>query len=159
MPAKKASPYKEAFLKRVEITVGKNLEDCTKFDLYTALAYAVRDVIVRQWVQTQKAQAESGAKKVYYLSLEFLMGRTLGNTLINSELFEKADDALKELGIELEDLLDEEADAGLGNGGLGRLAACFLDSMATLDLPAFGSGIRYDYGIFKQSVHNGYQVN
>ncbi|MCH2207080.1 MAG: glycogen/starch/alpha-glucan phosphorylase [Lentisphaerales bacterium] len=158
MPAKKASPYKEAFLKRVEITVGKNLEDCTKFDLYTALAYAVRDVIVRQWVQTQKAQAESSAKKVYYISLEFLMGRTLGNTLINSELFEKADEALKELGIELEDLLDEEADAGLGNGGLGRLAACFLDSMATLDLPAFGSGIRYDYGIFKQSVNNGYQV-
>ena len=158
MPAKKASPYKEAFLKRVEITVGKHLEDCTKFDLYTALAYAVRDVIVGQWVQTQKAQEESGAKKVYYLSLEFLMGRTLGNTLINSELFEKADKELKDLGIELEDLLDEEADAGLGNGGLGRLAACFLDSMATLDLPAFGSGIRYDYGIFKQSIHDGHQI-
>jgi glycogen phosphorylase len=158
MAAKKVNPYKEAFLNRVEITVGKNLEDCNKYDLYTALAYAVRDVIVRQWVQTQKAQRKSGAKKVYYLSLEFLMGRTLGNTLINSELFEKADETIKELGFDLEELLDEEADAGLGNGGLGRLAACFLDSMATLDLPAFGSGIRYDYGIFKQTINNGFQV-
>jgi glycogen phosphorylase len=158
MTTKKTNPYKEAFLRRVEITIAKRLEDCNKHDLYTALAYAVRDVQVNKWVQTQGKQAKSGAKKVYYLSLEFLMGRTLGNTLINSGLFDKADETLKELGVELEDLMEQEPDAGLGNGGLGRLAACFLDSMASLDLPAFGSGIRYDYGIFKQSIRNGAQV-
>ena len=158
MAKKDLDPYKEAFLKRVKLTVAKNLEDCSKHDLYLALAYAVRDVQVDNWIKTQEKQKKSKAKKVYYLSLEFLMGRTLGNSLINSGLHDKAKAALKDLGIELSDLLEEEHDAGLGNGGLGRLAACFLDSMASLDLPAFGSGIRYDYGIFKQAVRNGYQI-
>ena len=158
MAKKDLAPYKEAFLKRVKLTVAKNLEDCSKYDLYLALAYAVRDVQVDNWIKTQEKQKKSKAKKVYYLSLEFLMGRTLGNSLINSGLHDKAAAALKELGIEISDLLEEEHDAGLGNGGLGRLAACFLDSMATLDLPAYGSGIRYDYGIFKQSIRNGYQI-
>jgi len=158
MAKKDLDPYKEAFLKRVKLTVAKNLEDCSKYDLYLALAYAVRDVQVDNWIKTQEKQKKSKAKKVYYLSLEFLMGRTLGNSLINSGLHDKAKAALKDLGIELSDLLEEEHDAGLGNGGLGRLAACFLDSMASLDLPAFGSGIRYDYGIFKQSIRNGYQI-
>ena len=158
MAKKDLAPYIEAFLKRVKLTVAKNLEDCTKHDLYLALAYAVRDVQVGNWIKTQEKQKKSKAKKVYYLSLEFLMGRTLGNSLINSGLHEKAAAALDELGIELSDLLEEEHDAGLGNGGLGRLAACFLDSMATLDLPAYGSGIRYDYGIFKQAIQNGYQI-
>ena len=158
MPRKKVNPYKEAFLKRVEITVAKKFEDCSRHDLYQALAYAVRDVQVQKWIKTQEKQNKSKAKKVYYLSLEFLMGRTLGNCLINSGLFEEADSTLRELGVELTDLLEEENDAGLGNGGLGRLAACFLDSMATLDLPAFGSGIRYDYGIFRQGILNGRQI-
>jgi len=157
MPSKKNNSFTEAFLKRIEITVAKKLEDCSRHDLYLALAYAVRDVQVFNWVKTQEKQKKSGAKKVYYISLEFLMGRTLGNSLINSGLYESADDSMKQLGLELNDLLEEENDAGLGNGGLGRLAACFLDSMATLDLPAFGSGIRYDYGIFKQNINNGYQ--
>jgi starch phosphorylase len=158
MARKKDNPYREAFLRRVEITVAKRFEDCSKHDLYLALAYAIRDVQVENWIKTQEKQKKSNAKKVYYLSLEFLMGRALGNTLINSGLYERADETLKELGVELNDVLEQEHDAGLGNGGLGRLAACFLDSMATLDLPAFGSGIRYDYGIFKQSIVNGCQV-
>ena len=158
MPKKSVNPYKDAFLKRVEITVAKRFEDCSRHDLYLALAYAIRDVQVEKWIKTQEKQKKSKAKKVYYISLEFLMGRALGNSLINSGLYEKADETLKELGIEINDILEQEHDAGLGNGGLGRLAACFLDSMATLDLPAFGSGIRYDYGIFKQSIVNGRQV-
>ena len=130
MPRKKANPYREAFLKRVEITVAKKFEDCSKHDLYQALAYAVRDVQVQKWIKTQEKQKNSKAKKVYYLSLEFLMGRTLGNCLINSGLYEAADETLKELGIELGDLLEQENDAGLGNGGLGRLADVALAALA-----------------------------
>ncbi|NQZ57126.1 MAG: glycogen/starch/alpha-glucan phosphorylase [Lentisphaeraceae bacterium] len=158
MTKKKHNSFTKAFLKRIEITVAKRFEDCNRHDLYLALAYAVRDVQVFKWVKTREKQQKSGAKKVYYLSLEFLMGRTLGNSLIYNGLYDEADASLQELGLELTDLLEAENDAGLGNGGLGRLAACFLDSMATLDLPAVGSGIRYDYGIFTQIIENGYQL-
>ena len=124
-----------------------------------ALAYTVRDLQVEAWKKTNhKLSSADAPKRMYYISLEFLMGRTLGNSLINCGFFDQADSALKELGVELEDLLDEEMDAGLGNGGLGRLAACFLDSIASLDLPGFGSGIRYDYGIFRQKIDHGHQV-
>ena len=149
---------KSLFLTRVANTISKSLEECTKQDLYLALAYAVRDFSSVNWVKTQESYKKTQAKKVYYISLEFLMGRTLGNNLINCGIYEEAKEVLASVGIEIEDVIDEESDAGLGNGGLGRLAACFLDSMATLDLPAYGSGIRYDYGIFEQKIENGFQV-
>ena len=155
---KATSELKKLFLTRVANTISKSLEDCTKQDLYLALAYAVRDYSSVNWVKTQENYKKSKAKRVYYISLEFLMGRTLGNNLINCGIYQEAKEVLAGLGFEIEDVIDEERDAGLGNGGLGRLAACFLDSMATLDLPAFGSGIRYDFGIFEQKIENGFQV-
>ena len=128
------------------------------FRIYKALAFTVRDHLVNRWVKTQRTYYDESAKRVYYLSLEFLLGRLLDNCLLNLDLDEKVRTALTEMGYRLEDLAEEEVDAGLGNGGLGRLAACFLDSMATLGVPAYGYGIRYDYGMFTQHIVNGYQV-
>src|SRR6516225_2516136 len=125
---------------------------------YVALALAVRDRMVQRWVQTQDRYYEQDAKRVYYLSLEYLIGRTLGNSLVNLELTEECGRALEELGYTLEELREAEWDAGLGNGGLGRLAACFLDSLATLDYPALGYGIYYEFGLFRQQFVNGHQV-
>ena len=125
---------------------------------YQALSYAIRDRIIHQWDQTRKTQRAKKAKRVYYLSLEFLMGRAMTNNIINLGLEKPVRDALKDFGVTLEELRDMEPDAGLGNGGLGRLAACFLDSLATLEIPAFGYGIRYNYGIFTQQIKNGWQV-
>ncbi len=150
--------FRDAFLRRVEVTIAKKLDDCTPHELYMALAYAVRDAQVDRWIETAERQRAANSKRVYYISLEFLMGRTLGNALINLGLHDAASAALRGIGLGLEELLDEELDAGLGNGGLGRLAACFLDSMATMDYPGFGCGIRYDYGIFKQRIVDGAQV-
>jgi glycogen phosphorylase len=125
---------------------------------YVALALAVRDRLIQRWIRTQDTYYERDPKRVYYLSLEYLMGRTLGNSLIAMGLSDACADALTELGYRLEDLREAEWDAGLGNGGLGRLAACFLDSLATLALPAYGYGLRYEYGMFHQRIVNGYQV-
>ena len=130
----------------------------TEWEPYVALALAVRDRMIERWIRTQDTYYRLDAKRVYYLSLEFLMGRTLGNSLINLGLQDECAKALHELGYELEDLREAEWDAGLGNGGLGRLAACFLDSMATLGYPAYGYGIRYEYGIFHQRIVDGAQV-
>jgi starch phosphorylase len=130
----------------------------SEWEPYVALALAVRDRMIQRWVRTQDAYYERDAKRVYYLSLEYLMGRTLGNSLVNMGLLDECAQALHELGYRLEDLREAEWDAGLGNGGLGRLAACFLDSMATLGYPSYGYGIRYDYGIFHQRIVNGAQV-
>ena len=130
----------------------------SEWEPYVALALAVRDRMIQRWVRTQDAYYEQDAKRVYYLSLEYLMGRTLGNSLVNMGLLDECATALHELGYRLEDLREAEWDAGLGNGGLGRLAACFLDSMATLGYPSYGYGIRYDYGIFHQRIVNGAQV-
>jgi len=124
---------------------------------YVALALAVRDRMVRRWIRTQDRYYEQDSKRVYYLSLEYLIGRTLGNSLVNLDLTDECEHALAELGYTLEDLREAEWDAGLGNGGLGRLAACFLDSLATLDYPAYGYGLRYDYGIFHQRIVDGAQ--
>ena len=150
--------FRDAFLRRVEVTIAKRVEDCSRLELQTALAYAVRDAQVERWIATSRRIQDRNPKRVYYISLEFLMGRALGNALINLGIDESATEAMRSLGLGLEELLDEELDAGLGNGGLGRLAACFLDSMATLDYPGFGCGIRYDYGIFKQKIVDGAQV-
>jgi starch phosphorylase len=118
----------------------------------------VRDRLIEAWNDTQQYQTSKDAKRVYYFSLEFLMGRTLQNALVNLDMDAKFKDALMGIGYDLEDLYEQETDAALGNGGLGRLAACFLDSLATLEIPAWGYGIRYDYGIFKQIIKDGYQV-
>lgn len=147
-----------AYAEHLQYTQGKDEHSATALDRYQALAHAVRDRLVRRWIQTQQAYYKADAKRVYYLSLEFLMGRAMGNNLISLGIEEETRAAMAELGLSLTDLLEQEPDAGLGNGGLGRLAACFLDSMATLQLPAYGYGIRYEFGIFEQEIRNGYQV-
>ncbi len=136
----------------------KESETATDYDRYLSLAYAIRDRQVENWVATQKTYRTQKVKRVYYLSLEFLMGRTLGNSVINLQVEDRVSKALLDLGFNLEELREAEIDAGLGNGGLGRLAACFMDSLATLEIPAYGYGIRYDYGIFRQKIVRGYQV-
>jgi starch phosphorylase len=149
---------RRAFADHLQFSQAKDEHTATALDRFFAVAYTVRDRMMRRWLQTQQAYYKSDAKRVYYLSLEFLLGRALENNLINLGLLEPMREALSTLGLDLSDLVNQEPDAGLGNGGLGRLAACFLDSMATLALPAYGYGIRYEFGIFDQDIRNGYQV-
>jgi len=149
---------KRAFADHLQFSLGKDEHSATALDRYYAVANSVRDRMMRRWIQTQQRYYKEDAKRVYYLSLEFLMGKALENNLLNLGLYENMRSALAELGIDLADLLTQEQDAGLGNGGLGRLAACFLDSLATLSIPAYGQGIRYEFGIFDQEIRNGYQV-
>src|SRR5215471_15000814 len=126
-------------------------------DRFEAVARSVRDVLSQRWVQTERAYDRENPKRIYYLSMEFLIGRSLGNNVTNLLLDPIVADSVRRDGLDWLGLLDQEPDAGLGNGGLGRLAACFLDSMATLQLPAMGYGLRYEYGIFKQTIRNGWQ--
>jgi len=149
---------KKSFVNNMEYSLGKDEYAATQHDCYNSIALTARDRLIERWICTQQTYYKQNAKRVYYLSLEFLLGRTLGNSLINLGMYEEADKAMHELGYSLEDLRENEWDAGLGNGGLGRLAACFLDSLATLELPAVGYGIRYEYGIFFQNIRDGYQV-
>ncbi len=153
-----AKPFQESLKKHLLYTMAKDQYSATNLDLYKSISLAVKDLLVKRWIRTQQTYYEVDAKRVYYLSLEFLMGRALGNNLINLGLYEQCAQELREMGYELEQLQELEWDAGLGNGGLGRLAACFLDSMATMQLPAYGYGIRYEYGIFFQHIRDGYQV-
>ena len=146
------------FAEHLEFTLVRDRYTVTGDDAYYALSLAIRDRLVRRWIRTQRVYQEKSVKRVYYLSLEYLMGRLLGNALVNLDYYQECFNILKKDGYSLEDILEFEHDMGLGNGGLGRLAACYLDSMATLELPAFGYGIRYEYGIFKQEIENGYQV-
>ncbi len=154
----KTKQLKELFMHNLTCSLGKRPEKASDLDKYQALALSIRDMMMQRWIATKDEYEDRNPRTVYYISLEFLMGRTLGNAMINLDLYDAACDALKELGLSVDALRDEEVDAGLGNGGLGRLAACFLDSMATMELPSYGYGIRYDYGIFKQIIQNGYQV-
>jgi starch phosphorylase len=149
---------RRAFVDHLQFTQGKDEHSATALDRFLAVAGTVRDRLMRRWVQTQQGYYKSDAKRVYYLSLEFLMGRALENNLLNLGLLDPMREALAALGISLDELFDQEPDAGLGNGGLGRLAACYLDSMATLALPAYGYGIRYEFGIFDQEIRDGWQV-
>lgn len=149
---------KRAFLDNLFYIQGKRPDNATKNDLYLALAYTVRDRIMHRWLHCQKAFNDHDSRVVGYLSAEFLMGPHLGNNLINLGLFEKMKDSLKEIGLDMQELIDQEEEPGLGNGGLGRLAACYLDSLATLNIPAMGYGIRYEFGIFDQKIENGWQV-
>jgi len=150
--------FARGFLDNLLCLQGRTLNRSTPLDQYRALAQTVRDRLVHRWSKTQQTYHQNKVKRVYYLSAEFLMGRLLSSNLMNLGLYEVAEEALGELGLDLGQLLELEHDAGLGNGGLGRLAACFLDSMATLSIPGMGYGIRYEYGIFEQKIENGYQV-
>ncbi|MDX2012765.1 MAG: glycogen/starch/alpha-glucan phosphorylase [Myxococcaceae bacterium] len=156
--ATSASAIRKSFVDHVEYTRGKSFDQSSAFDRYHALAITVRDRLAKRWVETQRRYAKHDVKRAYYLSAEYLLGRALGNNLISVDLWDTAKDALHELGIDLTSMLEMEPDPGLGNGGLGRLAACFLDSLATLDMPGMGYGIRYEFGIFTQEIINGYQV-
>ncbi len=152
-----AESLKELIIDHLRYTLAKDRYSATKRDLFHAIAYTIKDHMVGKWIQTQQQYYDADAKRVYYLSMEFLIGRTLENSLVNLGLLENCRKAIHDLGFDLDLLMEMEADAGLGNGGLGRLAACFLDSMATLGIPGYGYGIRYDYGIFTQTLHDGYQ--
>ncbi|MBU1405175.1 MAG: glycogen/starch/alpha-glucan phosphorylase [Proteobacteria bacterium] len=138
--------------------LGRDPQRAGSRDLYKALAYTIRDFLIERWISTQKGYYAKGKKRVYYLSLEFLIGRSLGNSLINLGFYDVMKEVMEEMGYDLEEVREEEDDAALGNGGLGRLAACFLDSLATLGVPAYGYGIRYEYGLFFQRVVDGFQV-
>lgn len=148
----------KSFINHLVYSLAKDEYSATQRDFFKSLAFTVRDRLIEKWIKTQQTYYKKGAKRVYYLSMEFLMGRLLGDALINLGLYEVTKKAMQELGYKIEDLASMESDAALGNGGLGRLAACFLDSMATLELPAYGYGIRYEYGIFYQKIVNGWQV-
>jgi starch phosphorylase len=153
-----AESIRQALVNRLIYNVGKDHYTATTRDWLHSLAYVVRDRLTKRWMDTMRSYYRADAKRVYYLSLEFLIGRSLTNALLSLGIYEPCRQALRELGIDLEHVCEIEYDAALGNGGLGRLAACFLDSMATLQLPGYGYGIRYDYGMFRQEIHNGEQI-
>ena len=152
-----AAALAEAYLHNRKYALAKDEYSATARDNFNSLALAVRDRLIERWMTTQQSYYQNDSKRVYYLSLEFLMGRTLGNALLNLGLTASAHTALHKLGCRLEDLEGLEHDAGLGNGGLGRLAACLMDSMATLGVPVYGYGLRYEYGIFFQRLRGGRQ--
>ncbi len=148
----------QSFLDNLFFVLGRSLERATVNDLYMALAHTVRDRLVERWISTTKNYQAQDVRVVCYLSAEFLTGPHLANNLINLGIFDEAEEAMRQLGLDLEDLMEQEEEPGLGNGGLGRLASCFMDSLATLDIPAIGYGIRYEYGIFDQQIRDGWQV-
>ena len=150
--------FKKEVITNVKTLFRKPIEEATPQQVFQAVSYAVKDDIIDRWIATHKEYEKKNVKTVYYLSMEFLMGRALGNNLINLTYYDAVKEALDELGFDLNFIEDQEPDAALGNGGLGRLAACFLDSLATLGYPAYGCGIRYKYGMFKQGIKDGYQV-
>lgn len=150
--------FQQAFVTHVETTLGRSLYNCDSLAAYQAAARAMKNSLVVKWNKTQQKQTLADPKRVYYLSLEFLMGRSMDNALVNSGLKTVVKEGTQEFGFRLEDILEQEPDAGLGNGGLGRLAACYMDSLSTTEIPGWGYGIRYQYGIFKQNIVDGYQV-
>ena len=150
--------FKKSVKENVKFLYRKTLEEATQEQIFQAVSYTVKDVIIDNWLKSQKAYEKQDPKIVYYMSMEFLMGRALGNNLINLGAYGEVKEALEELGLDINCIEDQEPDPALGNGGLGRLAACFLDSLATLNYCAYGCGIRYHYGMFKQEIRDGYQV-
>ncbi len=150
--------FKEDYLRKLMTMHARSFEQASVSDKYSALGSLIRDYAAENWVKTNEAYLKKGSKQVYYFSIEFLLGRLLGNNLVNTGLEQVCEEVLSELGMSLKELKAAEPDAGLGNGGLGRLAACFLDSMASLGIPGHGCGIRYKYGLFEQKIVNGYQV-
>ena len=152
-----SNSIRDSFVNHVQHTLGKHPSAATKLDHFVATARLARDRMFDRWTRTWQKRERQQPKIVYYLSLEFLIGRLLEDGLVNLGVLEETRTALAELGIDLQQVLDQEPDAGLGNGGLGRLAACFLDSMATLGISGMGYGLRYDYGIFRQDIVGGMQ--
>ena len=153
---------KEQFKKEVKDNVRtlfrKTLEEADQQEIFQAVSHTVKDEVINQWMETQQAMKKDDPKVVYYMSMEFLMGRALGNNLINMTIYQPVAEALEELGLNLNAIEDEEPDPALGNGGLGRLAACFMESLSTLGYAAYGCGIRYRYGMFKQKIEDGFQI-
>ena len=156
-PTLTVDALKHSIAYKLMFTIGKDPSVANKHEWLNAALLAVRDRMVERWLRSSRAQLSQDVRQVYYLSMEFLMGRTLGNALLAMGIYEDLDNALNEMGLDLAELMEEESDPGLGNGGLGRLAACFLDSLATMGLPGHGYGIRYDYGMFKQNIVDGQQ--
>ena len=157
-PTLSVEALKHSIAYKLMFTIGKDPVIANKHEWLNATLFAVRDRLVERWLRSNRAQLSQETRQVYYLSMEFLIGRTLSNALLSLGIYDDVKTALEEMGLDLEELIDEENDPGLGNGGLGRLAACFLDSMATLELPSWGYGMRYEYGMFAQSIINGAQV-
>ena len=154
----KKEELKESIEDYLKILFRKTVEEANQQQIFQAVSYAIKDIIVDQWIATHKEYEKQDAKTVYYLSMEFLMGRALGNNIINMKADKVVKEVLDELGLDLNIIEDQEPDPALGNGGLGRLAACFLDSLSTLGYPAYGCGIRYKYGMFEQKIENGFQI-
>ena len=150
--------FKKNVISNCKSLYRKNIEEANDQEVFQAVSYAVKDIIIDKWIATHKQYEKDDPKIVYYMSMEFLMGRALGNNMINLCAYDEIKEALDELGLDINVIEDQEPDAALGNGGLGRLAACFMDSLATLEYPAYGCGIRYKYGMFKQEIKDGYQV-
>ena len=150
--------FKKEVVENVKYLYRKTMDEASEQEIFQAVSYVVKDVIIDQWLATQQEFDKADPKIVYYMSMEFLMGRALGNNLINLTVYNEVKEALEEMGINLNAIEDQEPDPALGNGGLGRLAACFMESLATLGYPAYGCGIRYHYGMFRQKIENGYQV-
>ena len=150
--------FKRSVVYNVRTLYRKTMEEATPKQIFQATALAIKDQIIDAWMDTQQAYDKKDPKILYYMSMEFLMGRALGNNMINLQAYDEAKEALEELGVDINLIEDQEPDAALGNGGLGRLAACFLDSLSTLGYPAYGCGIRYHYGMFKQQIRDGYQI-
>ena len=150
--------FKQNVVDNLKVLFRRSVDDADQQQLFQAVAYATKDIIIDQWMASHKEFEKQDKKIVYYLSMEFLMGRALGNIIINLKGNQAIKEAIEELGLDLDVIEDQEPDAALGNGGLGRLAACFLDSLATLGYPAYGCGIRYKYGMFKQRIENGFQI-
>ena len=150
--------FKKNVISNCKSLYRKNIEEANNQEVFQAVSYAVKDIIIDKWIATHKQYEKDDPKMVYYMSMEFLMGRALGNNMINLCAYDEIKEALDELGLDINVIEDQEPDAALGNGGLGRLAACFMDSLATLEYPAYGCGIRYKYGMFKQEIKDGYQV-
>ena len=156
-PTVSVEALKHSIAYKLMFIIGKDPSIATQHDWLNATLFAVRDRMVERWLRSNRAQTSQDVRQVYYLSMEFLIGRTLSNALLAMGIYDDLNTALDEMGFNLEELIGEENDPGLGNGGLGRLAACFLDSLATLALPGRGYGIRYEYGMFAQNIVNGEQ--
>ena len=156
--AREATSLSERIVQHLKYSMGKRISDASSEDIFYSLGLSVREIMIDSLFKTEDRYQNHNVKSMYYLSLEYLIGRSLSNNLINLGIYDICKDALKKIGIELSDLIEIESDAALGNGGLGRLAACFLDSIATMGMPGFGYGINYEFGIFKQKIINGYQV-